>query len=491
MRNYSSGEDMPAKNDLFKVNDWLWEIPENYRGDMKVPARVYASEKMLGEIFRDRSLEQLVNVATLPGIQKYALAMPDIHEGYGFPVGGVAAFDAENGIISPGGIGYDINCGVRLLRSEKTFKEIQPYLEKLGRTIYAAVPSGVGKGGRLVLKGKEFDEVLKGGAGRVVEMGYGEAEDLEHLESRGVLENADASLVSEIAKSRGRDQLGTMGAGNHFVEVEAVETIFDEEEAKRLGIFKDQVVILIHTGSRGLGHQIATDYIRVMMRAMPKYGISIPDRELACAPFDSPEGRNYFTGMKCGINMSFANRQVILHWIREVFSDVFGRSPEKLDMHMVYDVAHNTAKLERHILDGQVKNLLVHRKGATRAFGPGGEGLPECYREVGQPVIIGGSMETGSYLLVGTPGGEQTFFSTAHGSGRTMSRTKARKLWRGQNLQREMEDRGIYVRTASWSGLAEEAGGAYKNIDEVIEATEKAGISKRVVRFMPVGNVKG
>jgi len=302
-------------------------------------------------------------------------------------------------------------------------------------------------------------------------------------------------MISEKAIDRGFHQIGTLGSGNHYLEIQVArrENIFDERLARVFGLtIPDQVVVMFHCGSRGFGHQVATDYLQVFLQVMEsKYGIKILDRELACAPFDSPEGRNYFTGMKCGINMSFANRQVILHWIREVFSDVFGRSPEKLDMHMVYDVAHNTAKLERHILDGQVKNLLVHRKGATRAFGPGGEGLPECYREVGQPVIIGGSMETGSYLLVGTPGGEQTFFSTAHGSGRTMSRTKARKLWRGQNLQREMEDRGIYVRTASWSGLAEEAGGAYKNIDEVIEATEKAGISKRVVRFMPVGNVKG
>jgi tRNA-splicing ligase RtcB len=463
--------------DLIKIHNWLWEIPKSFRGDMKVPARVYASEKMLGEIFRDRSLEQLVNVATLPGIQKYALAMPDIHEGYGFPVGGVAAFDAESGIISPGGIGYDINCGVRLLRSEKTFKEIQPHLEKLGRTIYATVPSGVGKGGRLVLKGKEFDGVLEEGAKRMVEMGYGEAGDLEHLESHGALENANASLVSEVAKSRGRDQLGTMGAGNHFVEVEAVETIFDEEEAKRLGIFKDQVVILIHTGSRGLGHQIATDYIRVMMRAMPKYGISIPDRELACAPFNSPEGQNYFHAMAAGANFAWANRQLITWEVRKAWEEVLGAQGGALNI--IYDVAHNIAKVEDYTIDGAQKTVVIHRKGATRSF-------------PGQPVLIPGSMGTGSYLLVGQEAAmSESFGSTCHGAGRRMSRTQAKREVRGDELKQKLNERGIIINAGSLSSLAEEAPTAYKDVDEVVEVVHQAGIAKKVARFRPIVVIKG
>jgi len=488
-----------SKNDLNKINDYLWEIPQSFRSDMKVPARVYASEKMLGEIFRDRSLEQLVNLTTLPGVQKYAIAMPDCHEGYGAPIGGVLATAIDkNGIISPGLVGYDINCGVRLLRSEKTFKEIQPYLEKLGQAIYAAVPSGVGKGGRLVLKGKDFDKVLEGGARRAVEMGYGEAEDLKHLESEGMLENADALLVSENAKSRGRDQLGTMGAGNHFVEVEVVETIFSEEEARRLGIFKDQVVVLIHTGSRGLGHQIATDYIRVMMKVMPKYGISLPDRELACAPFNSPEGQNYFYAMAAGANFAWANRQVITWEVRKAWEEVLGRQGGPLNI--VYDVAHNIAKIEEytryeksefHTNDpkndtsdnsGKFVDLgrfVVHRKGATRSF-------------PGQPVLIPGSMGTGSYLLVGQEKAmEESFGSTCHGAGRRMSRTQAKREILGSELKQELNKQGIVVNTGSLSGLAEEAPEAYKDVDEVVEVVHRAGIAKKAARFKPIAVIKG
>jgi tRNA-splicing ligase RtcB len=372
------------------------------------------------------------------------------------------------------------NCGVRLLRSEKEFKEVQPHLEKLGQAIYAAVPSGVGRGGRLVLKGKDFDKVLERGARRAVEMGYGKAEDLKHLESEGMLENADASLVSENAKSRGRDQLGTMGAGNHFVEVEVVEAIFDEEEAKRLGIFKDQVVVLIHTGSRGLGHQIATDYIRVMMRVMPKYGISLPDRELACAPFDSPEGQDYFYAMAAGANFAWANRQVITWEVRKAWEEVLGGQGGSLDI--VYDVAHNIAKIEEYESDlnrGEKIKMVVHRKGATRSF-------------PGQPVLIPGSMGTGSYLLVGQEKAmEESFGSTCHGAGRRMSRTQAKREVRGSELKQELNKRGIVVNTGSLSGLAEEAPRAYKNVDEVVEIVHQAGIAKKVVRFKPVAVIKG
>ena len=485
---------MTVLQSMERISDTIWELPISYKEGMHVPARIYGTEKLLQDM-DDAVIEQITNVATLPGITRYALCMPDGHFGYGFPIGGVAAMDIRDGVISPGGIGFDINCGMRLVTTNLTYEEVKPRLRELVDKLYQRVPAGVGSTGFLKISRGEFRRVVEEGARWCVRNGYGWEEDLERTEESGCIAGADSAKISEKAIDRGFHQIGTLGSGNHYLEIQVArrENIIDEGLARFFGItIPDQVVVMFHCGSRGFGHQVATDSLQIFLKVMEsKYGIKILDRELACAPFDSTEGQNYFTAMKCGINMSFANRQVILHRIREAFSDVFRRSPEKLEMHMVYDVAHNTAKLERHLVDGQPKDLLVHRKGATRAFGPGGEGLPKCYQEVGQPVIIGGSMETGSYLLVGTPQGEQTFFSTAHGSGRTMSRTKARKLWRGQNLQREMEERGIYVRTASWSGLAEEAGGAYKDIDEVIAATEQAGISKRVVRFLPIGNVKG
>jgi tRNA-splicing ligase RtcB len=485
---------MAVPKALERISDTVWELPASYKEGMRVPARIYGTAKLIQEM--DGAVyDQITNVATLPGITKYALCMPDGHFGYGFPIGGVAAMDSERGVISPGGIGFDINCGMRLVTTNLAYDEVKPHLKTLVDKLYERVPAGVGSTGFVRISKKEFREVVEQGAKWCVKNGYGWEEDLELTEESGCMEGADSSKISEKAIDRGYHQIGTLGSGNHYLEIQVArkENILDEESTKAFGItIPDQVVVMFHCGSRGFGHQVATDYLQVFLKVMEsKYGIKILDRELASAPFDSPEGRDYFAAMKGAVNMSFVNRQVILHRIREVFSDVFGRSPEDLGMHMVYDVAHNTAKFERHLVDGQMKNLLVHRKGATRAFGPGMEGLPERYKRVGQPIIIGGSMETGSYLLAGTPGGDQTFFSTAHGSGRTMSRTKARRLWRGQKLQREMEERGIYVRTASWPGLAEEAGGAYKNIDDVILATELAGISKRVVRFIPIGNVKG
>lgn len=485
---------MAVPKALERISDTVWELPVSYKEGMRVPARIYGTEKLVQEM--DRAVyDQITNVATLPGITKYALCMPDGHFGYGFPIGGVAAMDVEQGVISPGGIGFDINCGMRLVTTNLTYNEVKPHLKTLVDKLYERVPAGVGSTGFVRISRKEFREVVGQGARWCLKNGCGWEEDLELTEESGCMEGADSSKISEKAIDRGYNQIGTLGSGNHYLEIQVArkENILDEELAKSFGItIPDQVVVMFHCGSRGFGHQVATDYLRVFLKVMEnKYGIKILDRELASAPFDSPEGKDYFAAMKCAINMSFANRQVILHRIREVFSDVFGRSPDDLGMHMVYDVAHNTAKFERHLVNGQMKNLLVHRKGATRAFGPGMEGLPERYKRVGQPIIIGGSMETGSYLLVGTSKGDQTFFSTAHGSGRTMSRTKARKIWQGHKLQREMEERGIYVRTASWPGLAEEAGGAYKNIDDVILATELAGISKRVVRFIPIGNVKG
>lgn len=444
---------------------------------MLVPARIYATSEMLDAIITDKSLEQLVNVATLRGIKDYALAMPDIHEGYGFPVGGIAAFDTKEGIISPGGIGYDINCGVRLLRSLKTLREIKPYLEDLGREIFKEVPSGVGRGGRLNLKGKEFDAVLKNGAKMIIEFGYGEKEDLEHIESGGMLDSAAPEYVSDHAKNRGRDQVGTMGAGNHFVEVGEVETVFDEDEAKKLNLFKGQITVLIHTGSRGLGHQIATDYIQRMMRAMPKYGIELPDRELACAPFESNEGQHYWQAMSAGANFAWANRQMITWEVRQAWETVLGQAGGSLGV--VYDVAHNIAKVEQYGTRDKRQDLLVHRKGATRAF-------PD------QPVLIPGSMGTHSYVLVGQEKSlTHSFGSTCHGAGRRMSRMKAKKQVDSRELRERLQKMGIVVRAGSIRGLVEEAPEAYKNVDEVVDVIHQAGIAKKVVRLKPVAVIKG
>ena len=477
-----------------RVSDTIWELPVSYKDGMRVPARIYASEKLLHDM-DDAVFDQTTNVATLPGITSYALCMPDGHFGYGFPIGGVAAMDPEKGgVISPGGIGFDINCGMRLVRTGLSYDDVKPKLKELVDRLFAAVPAGVGSKGFLRLSKDEFRRVVEQGAGWCVKNGYGWQEDLELTEEFGCMDGVDVSTISEKAVERGFNQIGTLGSGNHYLEIQVLkkEHMYDEKLAEAFGLFPGQIVLMFHCGSRGFGHQIATDYLQIFLKVMEsKYRIKVPDRELACAPLDSPEGRDYFSAMKGGINMSFANRQMILHRIREVFSRMFGRPADRLGLNMVYDVCHNTAKLERHTVGGRERNLLVHRKGATRAFGPGMQGLPECYRSIGQPVIIGGSMETGSYLLVGTKEGGQTFYSTAHGSGRTMSRAKARKQWRGDRLQREMEQRGIYVRTASWPGLAEEAGGAYKDIDDVVAASEQAGISKRVARFIPIGNVKG
>jgi tRNA-splicing ligase RtcB len=486
---------MAIKEFLNKISDTIWEVPISYKQGMHVPARIYATEKLIQDL-DEAVYDQVTNVATLPGITKYALCMPDGHFGYGFPIGGVAAMDVEQGgVISPGGIGFDINCGMRLMVTNLTYDEVKPYIKKLVDRLYQRVPAGVGSTGFVKLSRNDFRQVAEQGAQWCIRNGYGWEEDLALMEENGCLKGADSSKISEKAIDRGFNQIGTLGSGNHYLEIQVArpENIFDKELAASMGItIPNQVVVMFHCGSRGFGHQVATDYLQVFLKVMEsKYGIKILDRELACAPFNSPEGQAYFTAMKCGINMSFANRQVILHRVREVFSEIFGDSAEALGMHMVYDVAHNTAKLERHIVDGKERSLLVHRKGATRAFGPGMQDVPERYKDIGQPVIIGGSMETGSYLLVGVPTGDQTFFSTAHGSGRTMSRAKARKTYRGETLKKDMEKRGIYVRSNSYQGLAEEAGAAYKNVDDVIEAAELAGISKRVVRLTPIGNIKG
>lgn len=477
----------PARADLVKINEYVWEIPPTFRSDMRVPARMYASEKMLDDLFRDRSLWQLVNLATLPGVHKYAFAMPDIHEGYGSPVGGIAAVRIEDGIISPGMIGYDINCGVRLLKTDAKSSEIKEKISALTSAIYDAVPSGVGRGGPLQVSNTELDRILEQGTNWLVEKGYGTPRDLVYAESDGVLEGADASAVSEHAKNRGKDQLGTIGAGNHFVEVQRVDEIFDQDAASALGIFPDQVTILIHCGSRGLGHQVATDFIKVMMTAMAKYKISLVDRELASAPFSSPEGKAYFAAMKAAANFAWANRHFIMHEVREAWHDTFGEHfgvPE-----LVYDVAHNIGKREAY--DGV--ELLVHRKGATRAFPPGNPEIPEEYsRTCGQPVFIPGSMGTASYVLVGVPQTmKEAFGSSCHGAGRVMSRTHAKRVVRGSTLKEELERKGISVRAGSMAGLAEEAPLAYKDVEEVVNVVANAGIAKKVARLAPIGVVKG
>jgi len=477
---------------LERKDDVIWDIPKTYKKGMLVPARIYASEKLVKDL--DLAVfDQLTNVACLPGIQNYALCMPDAHSGYGFPIGGVAAFDPETGVISPGGIGFDINCGMRLMTTNLRLEEVRPKIKELVDLLFKQVPAGVGCKGFVKVTRDEFKVIMKQGARWCIENGYGWKEDLENIEDFGCIEHADPSKVSEKAVSRGFNQIGTLGSGNHYLEIQYAGEIFDKEIAKELGIVsEDQICIMVHCGSRGFGHQIGTDYLKLFTDIMPKYNISVPDRELACAPFKSPEGQDYYHAMACAANMAFANRQVISHRIRECFSQVFGKTAEEMEIKLVYDVAHNIAKVEKHILNGEERELVVHRKGATRCFGPGRPELSKRYQKIGQPVIVGGSMETGSYLLLGTEKAlQETFGSTAHGSGRTMSRTKARKQIRGEKLQQALEAKGIYVRSVSYSGLAEEAGFAYKPISEVVDTMEKAGISKKIVAFKPIGNVKG
>jgi tRNA-splicing ligase RtcB (3'-phosphate/5'-hydroxy nucleic acid ligase) len=473
-----------------RISDEVWEIAPSEKNGMLVPARIYAIPSIL-EAMDEGVFEQVTNVACLPGISRYALCMPDGHWGYGFPIGGVAAFDVRSGIISPGGVGYDVNCGMRLIRTNLTREEVQPQLERLMTELFRRVPAGVGAGGFVKLNRSSLERVMTHGAQWCIEQGYGWHQDLERIEEGGRLKRADPSKVSDHAVTRGINQLGTLGSGNHYLEVQVVsnDRIFDREKAAALGINgHEQIVVMVHCGSRGFGHQIASDYLKVFEKAMRRYGITVKDQQLACAPFQSDEGQDYFAAMNCAGNAAFANRQVITHQVREAFAAVFGQSAEALGMEVVYDVAHNIAKVEQ-FPEG---DLLVHRKGATRALGPGSPDLPARFRETGQPVICGGSMETGSYLLVGTAGAmRETFASTMHGSGRTMSRAQAKKSIRGDALQRQMQERGILVKAVSLSGLAEEGGFAYKNISDVVESVERAGITKTVAELRPIGNIKG
>lgn len=497
---------MINKQNLIKLNDFLWEIPKDFRSDMRVPARIYASETMLEDIFGDRSLNQLVNLTTLPGIEKYSLVMPDVHEGYGSPIGGVFATRAADGIISPGAIGYDQNCGVRLLKSTLTFNQIKNQIEKIAHSIMRAVPSGLGRGHLQRLSSVELDKYLKNGVEELIRHGFATQDDLINCEANGKLSWADPAAVSDLAKKRGANQLGTLGSGNHFLEIQKVDVIYDYHAAQIFGLKKDQIAVMIHTGSRGLGHQIATDYIRKMVSIMPKYKINLPDRELACAPFKSPEGQEFWMAMACGANFAWANRQMITHFIRHSWRYEF--PSDKLTL--LYDVAHNIAKLEQQIItdektDKNRKNnvsvgqrlsprgsaLVVHRKGATRAFPPHHPEIPEKYQSIGQPVIIPGSMGTASYVLHGTAEAKDTFYSTCHGAGRTMSRGQAIRTIRGEEIVAKLRSRGIAVKCQSMRGIAEEAPQAYKNIDNVVEVVHRAGIAKKVARLVPVAVIKG
>jgi len=478
---------------LNKLDDYRWEIPKSYKDGMRVPGLIYADESMLPHIREEQALEQVANVAFLPGIVSRSLAMPDIHWGYGFPIGGVAATRVEDGVISPGGVGFDINCGTRLLRTNLTEEEVSPKIEKLVDALYHNVPSGVGSEGKLRLDQREIDKVLVKGARWAVEKGYGEAEDLEVTEEKGSMDGADPDRVSARAKQRGAPQLGTLGGGNHFLEVQVVEEIYDQAAASVMGIERvGQVLLLIHTGSRGLGHQVCDDYVRTMGTAVSKYGISLPDRQLACAPVRSPEGQAYFAAMVCAANYAWANRQCIAHWVREAFIKVFGMSRRELGLEMVYDVAHNIAKLEQYEVDGERLSVCVHRKGATRAFPAGHHDVPSVYREIGQPVLIPGDMGRYSYILVGTQRAiEETFGSTCHGAGRVQSRSAAKRSQHGADVARKLAEMGITVKAGSMSSLAEEASEAYKDVAQVVEVTHQAGISRKVARARPIGVVKG
>ncbi len=484
---------MIERNYINKLSPYLFEIPKSYRHDMRVPARIYANEKLLNQILTDDSLEQLINTATLPGIVKYALAMPDIHQGYGFSIGGVVATDPKHGgVISPGGIGFDINCGVRLLASEIEEGQLRPHLGRLATSLYQHVPSGVGEAGMLRLSAEQLDEVLRTGARWALKKGMARAEDLVHTEENGAMPGADPSKVSHRAKERGRPQIGTLGAGNHFAEIDVVDQIFDTAAAQAMGLFEGQVVVQIHCGSRGLGHQVCTDHLEVLQRVQKKYGIELPDRQLACAPVESVEGQDYIGAMIAAANFAWCNRQVLAHQIRQAFEEVLASKLRRWDLRQVYDIAHNMAKFEDHDVDGHPLRVCVHRKGATRAFGPGNVVLPADYKEIGQPVLVPGSMGTASWVLVGTEGSmNQSFGSTCHGAGRMMSRAQAKREVRGSELKERLEQQGIAVRAGSLSGLAEEAPSAYKDVDNVVDVVDGAGIARKVARLRPIGVVKG
>jgi tRNA-splicing ligase RtcB len=484
---------MVAKSDLVRISEYVWEIPKTYRSDMKVPARIFASEELLTMAFRDKTMEQLVNTAAMPGVVKRVLVMPDAHQGYGPPIGGVVPTRYPDGVISPGAVGYDINCGVRLMVSGLMAEEVQEEVSGLISALFRNIPSGVGKGGGARnVSGREMDEVLVKGARWAVKAGYGRPEDLERLEEGGAMEGADPSAVSPRAKQRGGPQLGTLGSGNHFVEIQVVDEIYDDHVARAFGLFEGQLTLSIHSGSRGLGHQVCDEYVKSLQAAVHKYGIQLPDRQLVCAPLNSPEGRRYFGAMVSAANYAWANRQCMAHLARRSFEEILAGRVRNFDLHTVYDVAHNIAKIEEHVVDGKPMKLCIHRKGATRAFGPGHPAVTPVYRDVGQPVLVPGDMGTASYVLVGTADAmEQSFGTSCHGAGRTMSRAAAKKKIHGGTLRQELEAQGIRVRAGSMAGLAEEAPEAYKDIDAVIQVVHGAGLARKVARLRPLAVMKG
>jgi tRNA-splicing ligase RtcB len=478
---------------LEQVDECCWRIPKSYKEGMRVDGLIFSDEKLLQQVKKDQAPDQVANVAFLPGIQYASLAMPDIHWGYGFCIGGVCATDPEEGgVISPGGVGYDINCGVRLVKSNLYYQDVKYHLKQLVDQLFRDVPTGVGKSGRFSFKTRELDQLMTEGPRYLKSRGLATDGDIEYTEAHGRLDGADPNQVSDRAKARGEEQCGTLGSGNHFLEVQVVDCIFDEEAAGVLGLEKDMVCVMIHSGSRGLGYQVCDDALAMLRKAPEKYGIVLPDRQLACAPVDSPEGQKYIASMRAAANFAWCNRQLLMQQARESFARIFGRSWQELQMNLVYDVCHNIAKFEEHTVGGKQKRLWVHRKGATRAFPPGHPEIPPIYRKVGQPVIIPGDMGRASWVLVGQPGSMvRTFGTTCHGAGRAMSRTAAVKEAAGRRIDKELAARGVIARAQSHKGLAEEQPKAYKNVDEVVEVVDRAGLSRKVARMRPIGVIKG
>jgi tRNA-splicing ligase RtcB len=483
---------MIRKQDITKIGDVVWEIPTSFRDDMRVPVRIFADDRLLEAALGDKSLIQAVNATTLPGVISHVVVMPDVHQGYGFPIGGVAATKLPDGVISPGGIGYDINCGVRLLSTRIQSEEALPYLRDLTASLYTNCPSGVGGKGSVRLSANQLDAVMRLGSEWALKNGYAKKEDLECTEEGGRMMEADPSAVSKRAIQRGLPQLGTLGAGNHFIEIDLVEEIYHPDAANTMGLRKGFLTLQIHCGSRGFGHQICSDSVHGLQSAVQRYGIHLPDRELVCAPLDSPEGKRYLSAMWCAANYAFCNRQVLTSHARRSFEQVLGGKVQDWELYQIYDIAHNMGKIETHQINGKPVKVCVHRKGATRAFGPGFEGLPLKYRNLGQPVLVPGSMGTASWVLLGTEKSmTQSFGSSCHGAGRVMSRKRAKKSIRGDALKRELEARGIQVFAGSMPGLAEEAPEAYKDVDSVVEVVSKAGIAQKVARLKPLSVIKG
>lgn len=477
---------------LEKIDDYRWRIPKSYKPGMKVPGLIYADEKLLKDIRQDKAMEQVANVAFLPGIINASLAMPDIHWGYGFPIGGVAATDIEEGgVVVPGGIGFDINCGIRLVKTDFQYEEIKDKLKDLVYVLFSDIPSGLGSKGDIRVNPKEEKEVLVKGSRWAVENGYGTQEDIECTEEYGAIQGADPEAVSDRAYDRGKAQSGTLGSGNHFLEVQVIDQLYDRDLCDEFGLTLGQVTVMIHSGSRGLGYQICDDYTKSMIHCLQKYNINVPDRQLACAPVNSTEAKQYLAAMRCAANYAWNNRQCLMHLTRKAFERVFGMSWQKMGMHLIYDVAHNIAKIEKYVIDGREKSLCVHRKGATRAFPPGHPSLPEKYKKTGQPVIIPGDMGRNSYLLVGTEKAVETFYSSCHGAGRVKSRAAATKSINLNVLLKDLESRGIMVKASGRGTIVEEAPEAYKDVNEVVSVVHNAGISKRVCRMRPLGVIKG